>query len=95
MQLVYRNHSPNVIHSALLPKSVKRAMAYAFQAAVVVLAVIGAFYLAEAVLPQASSAVVGAPAEKPAYADPASEFVYFPDAFVNQGTLPEQPIAQF
>ncbi|MBA2350366.1 MAG: hypothetical protein M3Q32_04295 [Pseudomonadota bacterium] len=95
MRLVYRNNQSNPVPGASLPKAIKLAATYTCQAAILVFAVIGVFYLAEARMTHDSSAAVAVVEEKPAAIGPAIEFPYFPDQFVNQGTLPDEPVAQF
>lgn len=95
MQLVHRNDRSRSVTSASLSKAVKHAAVYVCQAVILMLAVIGAFYLGDANTTRDSSASVAVVEEKPAPAGPITEFAYFPDQFVNQGTEPDEPIAQF
>ncbi len=77
------------------PKAGRLIAVYMCQVAILVFAVIGAFHLVNVSMTNSFSASVAVVEERPSPAGPTPGFDYFPDQFVNQGTLPEEPIAQF
>lgn len=99
MQLVYRNDRASPAFNASSPKASPKAarliVVYMCQVAILVIAVIGAFYLLKASMTNSFSAGVAIVEKRQSPVGPTTEFDYFPDQFVNQGTMPDEPIAQF